>query len=83
MAKYTEGVTRAYNKKVRVRPLAPGDMVLKRAANPTAKGKLESKWEGPYIITRSTRAGSYYIATPEGQQLDHTWNAKSLRKFYP
>ena len=83
MAKYTEGVARSYNKKVRARPLAPGDMVLKRAANPTAIGKLESKWEGAYIVTRSTRAGSYYITTPEGQQLAHTWNAKSLRRFYP
>ena len=83
MAKYTDGVARAYNKKVRARLLAPGDMVLKRATNPTAIGKLESKWEGPYIITHSTRAGSYYIATPEGQQLARTWNAKSLRRFYP
>ena len=46
-------------------------------------GKLETKWEGPYIITHSTRAGSFHIATPEGQQLGHTWNAKSLRKYYP
>ena len=83
MAKYMEGVARTYNKKIIIHPLAPGDMVLKRAANPTAIGKLESKWEGPYIITQSIRAGSYYIATPEGQQLDHTWNAKSLHKFYP
>lgn len=38
---------------------------------------------GAIHITRSTIASSYYIATPEGQHLDHTWNAKSLRKFYP
>ena len=50
MAKYVDGVARAYNKKVRPCPLAPGDMVLKRVANPSTVGKLESKWEGPYII---------------------------------
>ena len=83
MTKYSEGVTPTYNCKVKIRPLSPGDMVLKRVANPTAVGKLETKWEGPYIITRSTRAGTFYIATPDGQQLGHTWNAKSLRKFYP
>ena len=58
-------------------------MVLKRVVNPATIGKLESKWEGPYIITRAMRAGSFSIATPEGQQLGHTWNVKSLRKFYP
>nr|CCI55446.1 PH01B001E05.2 [Phyllostachys edulis] len=83
MSKYGEGVAWAYNQKVKIRHLAPGDMVLKRAANPATMGKLESKWEGPYIITHSRRAGSFYIATPEGQQLDNTWNAKSLRNFYP
>ena len=58
-------------------------MVLKRVANPTAVGKLDTKWEGPYIITQSTRAGSFGIATPDGQRLAHTLNAKNLRKFYP
>ena len=43
MAKYTDGVARTYNKKVKARPLAPGDMVLKRVANPATIGKLESK----------------------------------------
>ena len=59
MAKYSEGIAWAYNRKVKIRPLGPGDMVLKRAVNPATVGKLESKWEGPYIITRSTRAGSF------------------------
>lgn len=82
MARYTKGLwhhtTRSQNA-----PLAPGEMVLKHVANITVVGKLESKWDNPYIITRGTRAGSYYIATPYGQQVDITWNAKSLRKFYP
>ena len=83
MAKYTEGVARAYNRKVKARPLSPGDMVLKRIPNPATVGKLETKWEGPFVITRATRAGTFYLATIEGHQLGHTWNAKSLRKFYP
>ena len=83
MMRYTEGVARAYNKKIKVRTLESGDMVLKRATNQAATGKLESKWEGPYIITDATRAGTFRIATPEGDQLGHTWNVKSLRNFYP
>ena len=83
MSKYGDGVARAYNRRVKIRPLAPGDMVLKRITNPTAVGKLETKWEGPYIIPSNTRAGTFRIATPEGEQLGHAWNAKTLRKYYP
>ena len=83
MQKYSEGVARAYNRKVRTRNIALGDLVLKRATNQAAIGKLDSKWEGPYVVTGTTRAGTYRIATPEGDQLGHTWNIKTLRKFYP
>lgn len=80
---HAAGVTAAYNKKVKLHPLAPSGMVLKRVTNPATVGKMESKWEGSYIIARTARTGSYYIATLEGQQLDHMWNAKSLCRFYP
>lgn len=55
MAGYAAGVAAADKKKIRV---------LKRVTNPATMGKLGSKWKEPYIITRVTRAGSYYIATP-------------------
>lgn len=67
MTEYAASVVATYNKKVRDCLLAPGNMVLKRIANPATAGKLGSKWEGPHIITSATRAGSYYIKTPEGQ----------------
>lgn len=58
-------------------------MVLKRIANATSIDKMESKWEGPYIITRMIRVGAYNIATVDGDLVKHIWNAKSLRGFYP
>ena len=63
--------------------IALGDLVLKRATNQAALGKLDSKWEVPYVVTGVTRAGTFRIATTEGDQLGHTWNIKTLRKFYP
>ena len=78
MQRYSEGVARAYNRKVRTRHIALGDLVLKRATNQAALGKLDSKWEGPYVVTGKTRAGTFRIATPEGDQLGHTWNIKTL-----
>lgn len=83
MTRYTKGIATSYNKKIRLHLLATGDMVLKWVANTNVVGKLESKWEALYIITRTTRACSYYIVTSDREPVDRTWNVKSLDKFYP
>nr|XP_021860927.1 uncharacterized protein LOC110799950 [Spinacia oleracea] len=57
-----ERMSRAYNKRVKHRPMQVGDLVLRRTAA-TGKGKAEGKftanWEGPYQITREVAPGSY------------------------
>ena len=49
---------------MKLRPLAPGDMALRKvlgsAKNP-AWGKLGSNWEGPYRITSVVGIGAYYL----------------------
>jgi hypothetical protein len=40
--------------------------------------KLESKWEGPYVITKKTRPG----AGTQGPKLEHSSKADNLRRFY-
>nr|AAM74251.1 Hypothetical protein similar to putative retroelements [Oryza sativa Japonica Group]AAP52345.1 transposon protein, putative, unclassified [Oryza sativa Japonica Group] len=55
---------------------------LRKKANPMAVGKLESKWEGPYLIKNRSRTGSFRLATLEGEEFDHSWNAASLKRFY-
>ena len=61
-----------YNKKVRpCEELIPGDMVLKRRHHSDTLGKLEPKWEGPYLVTRVRRADTYELSTPEGVKLGH------------
>nr|ABA93536.1 retrotransposon protein, putative, Ty3-gypsy subclass [Oryza sativa Japonica Group] len=50
MRKYATGISVTYNKKVRSTELLPGHLVLWKKANPMAVRKLESKWEGPYLI---------------------------------
>ena len=46
------------------RPLAPGDLVLRKvvgtAKNP-AWGKLRPNWEGPYRITSVAGIGAYFL----------------------
>nr|AAQ56376.1 putative polyprotein [Oryza sativa Japonica Group]AAQ56400.1 putative polyprotein [Oryza sativa Japonica Group] len=57
MRKYAAGTSATYNKKVRPMELLPGYLVLRRKANPVAVSKLESKWEGLYLIKHKSRTG--------------------------
>nr|CAE03827.1 OSJNBb0013J13.4 [Oryza sativa Japonica Group] len=82
MRKYATSTSATYNKKVRPRELMLGQLVLRKKANPVAVGKLESKWEGPYLIKRKSRTGSFRLATLEGEEFDHSWNAACLKRFY-
>ncbi|GKU88638.1 hypothetical protein SLEP1_g2875 [Rubroshorea leprosula] len=45
-------------------------------------GKLAPNWEGPYMVVRVKRPGSYVLADIHGQQLPYLWNVQNLRKFY-
>nr|BAB39950.1 putative polyprotein [Oryza sativa Japonica Group] len=80
--KYATSTSATYNKKVRPTELMPGHLVLRKKANPVAVGKFESKWEGPYLIKHKSRTGSFHLATLEGEEFDHSWNAASLKRFY-
>jgi hypothetical protein len=59
-----------------------GDWVLKRKPNAKTIRKLQSKWDGPFLMVRSNKPGSFYLADNEGHELQHSWNADSLKKYY-
>ncbi|XP_066165133.1 uncharacterized protein [Oryza sativa Japonica Group] len=82
MHKYATSTSATYNKKVRPTELMPGHLILRKKANLVAVGKLESKWEGQYLIKHKSRTGSFCLATLEGEEFDHSWNAASLKRFY-
>ena len=82
---YQRKTARYYNQKVKPRSYMPGDLVLKKllpARKNPAHGKLGPNWEGPYIIYRVVRPGTYELQTEEGKILQHAWNAKHLKRFY-
>ena len=64
LAYYQHKLKQGYDANVRLRPLAPGDLVLRKflstAKNPTW-GKLGSNWEGPYCIISVAGIGAYYL----------------------
>jgi len=62
-------MARFYNCKVKERPLAIGDLVV-RKKEPIGKGaikvKLTPNWEGPYLIREEVRPGTFRLQTLQG-----------------
>ena len=45
--------------------------------------KLESPWEGPYVVTEVIPGGAYRLKDIESGVLhSNPWNAAQLRRFY-
>jgi hypothetical protein len=59
-----------------------GDLVLVRTTRPESRGKLEPKWEGPFIVKTKASPSAYRPTTPSGEDLEHSWNIDNLRKFF-
>ena len=64
LAYYQHKLKQGYNAKVKLRPLEPGNLVLRKVLgtekNP-AWGKLGLNWEGPYRITSVASIGAYFL----------------------
>jgi len=59
LARYLQGVRRYQDRNVQQRSFNIGDLVLRRIQDETGLHKLNSRWEGPFIVTKVTRPGSY------------------------
>jgi hypothetical protein len=56
--------------------------VLRRVANPDIVGKLQLKWEGPFLVISSSRPGSYRLKDFDGNVIPRSLNANELRRYY-
>jgi hypothetical protein len=63
------------------REFKEGDLVLTRTIRTESRGKLEPKWESPYIVKTKTSSNAYRLTSPSGEDLEHSWNIDNLRKF--
>ena len=85
MAKYQQKIAEYYNKRVKLRQLDIGDLVLRKVSTATKdpnQGKLGPTWEGPYRVVHYSRRGSYHLETLDGQKLLHLWNIENLKKYH-
>jgi hypothetical protein len=59
--KYQAETIKRHDRIVRLKNIKPGHLVLRRVANPDIVGKLQLKWEGPFLVVSSSRPGSYRL----------------------
>jgi hypothetical protein len=64
--KYQDKTIKWRDRKVRLKNIKPGHLVLRRIANPDTVGKLQLKWEGPFLVVSSSRPGSYRLKDMDG-----------------
>ena len=85
LAHYQQKLKRGYDAKVRIRPLTPGDLVLRKVVE-TAKnlawGKLGPNWEGPYHITSNADIGAYFLEDLVELVVPRPWNVNNLKSYY-
>ena len=57
--RYLQNMQRYHDRNIQTRSFNVGDMVLCRIQDETSLHKLNSRWEGPFIVTKVTGLGSY------------------------
>ena len=85
MAYYHQKLKQGYNANVKLRPLAPGDLVLRKVVGATKNSsweKLGPNWEGPYRITSVARIGAYYLEDLDERAVPRPWNVNNLKMYY-
>ena len=64
LAYYQQKLKQGYESSVKLRPLALGDLVLRKVMGTTRNpvwGKLGPNWEGSYHITLVGEIGAYFL----------------------
>ena len=85
MTKYQQKMAEYYNKRVKLRQLDIGDLVLRKvtiATKDPVQGKLGPIWEGPYRVVHYSKRGSYHLETLNGKKLFRPWNIENLKKYH-
>jgi hypothetical protein len=80
--KYQAKTIKWHDRKVRLKNIKPGHLVLRRIANLDIVGKLQLKWEGPFLAVSSSRPASYRLKDMDGNDIPRSWNADELRRYY-
>ncbi|KAL0696883.1 hypothetical protein Bca4012_064063 [Brassica carinata] len=83
---YQHAASRYYNSNVRDLAFSVGDLVLRKVFDGTKEqgaGKLGTRWEGPYKVTKEVRPDVYDLEKcKNGRPEMRPWNAYNLKRYY-
>jgi hypothetical protein len=82
-ARYQQALRRYQARKIRCQDLNEGDLVLRLRQDNRGRHKLSPPWEGPYVVVKVLKLGTYKLANEDGEELTNAWNIQQLRRFYP
>ena len=83
LAYYQHKLRQGYDMNVKLRPLASGDLVLRKVLGNTknpAWGKLGPNWKGPYRITSVAGIDAYYLEDLDEKNCISSLECKQLEK---
>ena len=85
LAYYHQKLKQDYDANVKLRSLAPRDLVLRKvvgAAKDPSWGKLGPNWEGPFQITSVVGICAYYLEDLDEKVVPRPWNVNNLKRYY-
>ncbi|XP_075670001.1 uncharacterized protein LOC142639747 [Castanea sativa] len=80
---YQKRIAKAFNKKVKLRNLKEGDLVLKLLKDETfdLRGKMKSRRSGPFVIKKIMSGGATRIPDLDGEEMLRLINMDRLQKY--
>jgi transposase InsO family protein len=82
-ARYQQSLRRYHARRIRLRGFQVGDLVLRLRQDARGLHKLTPPWEGPFIIAKILKPGTYKLANDQGEVYSNAWNIEQLCRFYP
>jgi hypothetical protein len=82
-ARYQQSMRCYHARGVRSRDLQVGNLVLRLRQDARGRHKLTPPWEGPFVIAKVLKPGTYKLANSQGEVYNNAWNIQQLRRFYP
>jgi hypothetical protein len=73
-ARYQQALRHYRARKVRRRDFNEGDLVLRLRQDSRGPHKLSPPWEGPYVVVKVLKPGTYKLANQDGEELTNAWN---------
>nr|CAN67947.1 hypothetical protein VITISV_002483 [Vitis vinifera] len=96
MANYQQRAAAHYNRKARSRSFKSGTLARSRSfksgtlvlrkvfenTTETGIGKFQANWEGPYIVSKTSKSGVYHLQKVDRTPLLRPWNVSNLKQYY-